>query len=118
MLSKNESGKEAKGMMIHQKVSGSLTVEMAGVMEIVFFSMMVLLQVAFRVRAETVGEFRVHEEVERERHEIMHIEDEEISKEGQGQLWSLKVTAPVYRPEDYLRMWSLAENSTGTDSKQ
>lgn len=102
-------------MILHHKVSGSLTVEMAGVMAIVFFTMMVLLQATFRVRAETVGEFGVHEEVERERHEIIHIEDKEISHEGRGQLWNLCVTAPVYRPEDYLRMWSFAEKIVNSE---
>lgn len=90
---------------------GSFTVETAGVMAVVLFGVMILLDQAFSVRAETVGEFRVHETVERERHLIENIEENEISASGSGERWSLEVTAPVFRPENALRMWCLMEET-------
>ncbi len=85
------------------------TVEAAGVMAVVLFTIMTLLHQAFHVRAETVGVFTVHEQVERERHEIAHSDEKEITHEGQGQRWSVEITAPVFRPEESLRMWSVFE---------
>jgi len=86
---------------------GSYTVETAGVMAVVLFTLMILLDQAFHVRAETVGEFAVHEAVERERHEIAHSEEKEISRQNSGMRWSIDLTIPVFRPEESLRMWSL-----------
>lgn len=91
------------------QVSGSMTVEMAGVMAAVLFTVMVLLQTAFRLRAETVGEFQIHEQVEQERHKMESIGEDTVSHEGGASWWSLKVTAPVFRPENSLRLWSIAE---------
>lgn len=90
---------------------GSFTVEAAGVMAVVLFCVMILLDQAFHVRAETVGEFRVHETVERERHLMEKIGENEISASGNGERWSLEVTAPVFRPENALRMWCLLEET-------
>lgn len=87
----------------------SYTVEAAGVMAVVFFVMMILLNQAFHVQRETVGSFAVHEEVERERHKAVDLEEEEITRQAQGMRWSLELTAPVFRPEEALRMWSLLE---------
>ena len=92
-----------------QSLPGSYTVEAAGVMSAVLFTILVLLGQAFRLQAETVGEFRVHREVEAERHKTERIDEDEISRAGQGQRWSLSVTAPVFRPEKSLRFWSLGE---------
>ena len=52
------------------KAPASYTIEAAGVMAVVLFTMMVLLNQAFHVHAETTGCFIVHETVERERHKI------------------------------------------------
>lgn len=90
-------------------VKASYTIEAAGVMAIVFFVMMILLNQAFHVHAETVGCFAVHEEVERERHKIVNQEKKEIIRQAQGIRWSLQLTAPVFCPEESLRMWSLIE---------
>jgi hypothetical protein len=94
------------------RVQGSYTVETAGVMAVVLFTVMILLNTAFHLRVETVGEFGVHELVEKERHAVESIREEEISYQAEGQRWSLEVTAPVYRPEDSLRLWSLAEQDS------
>lgn len=88
---------------------GSYTVEAAGVMAVVLFTVMILLNQAFHMRAETVGVFSLHETVERERHEIEHIEEKEINRKERGMRWSLDLTVPVFRPEESLRLWSLAE---------
>jgi len=90
-------------------VPAEYTVEAAGVMAVVLFTVMVLFHQAFHVRAETVGVFQVHEQVERERHEIAHSDEKEITHEARGQRWSVEITAPVFRPEESLRMWSVLE---------
>ena len=51
-------------MMMIKEIRASYTVEAAGVMAVVFFVMMILINQAFHVHGETVGCFRVHEEVE------------------------------------------------------
>ncbi len=91
------------------KVRASYTVEAAGVMAVVLFTMMVLLNQAFHVHAETAGCFTVHEEVDRERHMVENKDESEISRQAQGIRWSLELTASVFSPEDVIRMWSLAE---------
>jgi hypothetical protein len=91
------------------RVQGSYTVETSGVMAVILFTVMILFHTAFHLQVETVGEFKVHELVEKERHTVESIGEEEISHQAEGQRWSLEVTAPVYRPEDSLRLWSLAE---------
>ncbi len=87
----------------------SYTVEAAGVMAVVLFTVMFLLNQAFHIRAETVGKFLLHEAVERKRHEIAHADESEISDSSSGLRWSLEITVPVFRPEESLRMWSLME---------
>ncbi len=95
--------------MKQRRLSASYTVEAAGVMAIVFFSIMVLLNQAFHVHAETVGSFVLHDEVERERHQVENQYEAEISRKAQGARWSREITAAVFRPEESLRLWSLAE---------
>lgn len=90
----------------------SYTVEAAGVMALVFFTIMVLMNQAFRMRAETVGGFVLHEMVERERHAVEQIQTGEITRQDAGADWKLEITAPVFRPENSLRMWSLAEGES------
>ena len=90
----------------------SYTVEAAGVMAVVLLTIMILMNQAFRLRAETVGGFSLHEAVERERHSVESIEEQEICRQASGEAWNLEITMPVFRPEDSLRMWSLAEDNT------
>ena len=89
------------------KAPASYTIEAAGVMAVVLFTMMVLLNQAFHVHAETTGCFIVHETVERERHKIENQDEPEITR--QGVRWSLELTASVFCPEELMRMWSLVE---------
>lgn len=91
-------------------VRASYTVEMAGVMAVVLFTILILLNRAFGFQAETVGYFRLHETVEKERHLIQNMEEKEIKREDSGNGWELEITAPVFRPENSLRIWSLAED--------
>lgn len=90
-------------------VRASYTIEAAGVMAAVFLAVMVLLNQAFHIRSETVGNFVVHEAVERERHKIENQDELEITRQAQGMRWSIELTTPVFCPENSLRMWSLAE---------
>ncbi len=92
-------------------VRASYTVEAAGVMAVVLLTVMVLLNQAFYVRTETVGEFAIHEEVERERHLISNIDEGEISRQSGGGRWRIEIISPVFRPENFLRMWSLLEGA-------
>ena len=88
---------------------GSYTVEAAGVMAAVLLVLMILMNQAFRMRAETVGAFQLHETVERERHEAGQVDEDTITCQDDGPGWSLEVTMSVFRPEQSLRLWSLAE---------
>ena len=99
----------AREFWLVRRVPASYTVEAAGIMAAVLFTMMILLDQAFHMRAETVGNFSLHERIERERHAIENVEEGEISGREQGQRWSLEITSPVFRPEESLRMWSLPE---------
>ena len=94
-------------MMMTKGIRASYTVEAAGIMAVVFFVIMILLNQGFHVHGETVGCFRVHEEVEWDK--ALDMDEEEITRQGQGMRWSLELTAPVFRPEEALRMWSLLE---------
>ena len=91
------------------KAPASYTIEAAGVMAVVLFTKMVLLNQAFHVHAETTGCFIVHETVERERHKIENQDEPEITRQAQGVRWSLELTASVFCPEELMRMWSLVE---------
>ena len=79
-------------------------------MATVFFIIMILMNQAFRLHAETVGYFALHETVERERHLVDNKKESEVVEYADGTGWNLEITAPVFRPEDSLRMWSLAED--------
>ena len=93
-------------------LKASYTVEAAYVMATVFFVIMMLMNQAFRLHAETAGNFALHETVERERHAVENKEEAEIVRQSGGRDWSLEITAPVFRPENSLRLWSLAEDLT------
>ncbi len=90
-------------------LSGSYTVEAAGVMVVVLLTIMFLFNQAFHIHAETSGSFSLHETVEAKRHSIENIKQREISQQAYGMRWSLDLTSPVFRPEDLLRMWTLLE---------
>lgn len=92
------------------KVRASFTVEAAGVMAAVMFVIMILISQAFRLRAETVGKFSVHEETEQMRHLVENAEKEEIVRSREGTGWQIEIEAQVFRPENFLRKWSLAED--------
>lgn len=94
------------------KLRASMTVEAAGVMAVVLITLMILMGQAMNWSARASGSFALHETVERERHQIEHAEEEQIKEHANGNSWSLEITAPVFRPEKMLRMWSLAEDMT------
>lgn len=102
-------GLKRAGNRLNRGIDAGYTVEAAGVMAVIFFVMMILLNQAFHVRAETVGKFALHETVEEERHQIDNQDEAEITRQSQGVRWSLELSVPVFRPETSLRMWSLAE---------
>ena len=89
-----------------------MTIEAAGVMAAVLVTLMVLMGQAMSWSARTAGNFRLHETVERERHQIEHDQEERIQRRADGSNWNLEISAPVFRPEKSLRMWSLAEDMT------
>ena len=91
-------------------LAASYTVEAAGVMAVVLFTIMILMGQALRISGETRGMFQLHEQVERVRHEPERKDDRKISIQSEGNGWNLEITAPVFRPENFLRMWSLAED--------
>lgn len=94
---------------IRMKLRASFTVEAAGVMAAVMFVIMVLISQAFRLKAETVGKFSVHEEAERLRHLTEYMEEEIVCrKTGTG--WQLEIELQQFRPEKFLRKWSLVED--------
>lgn len=94
----------------HHDLPASYTVETAGVMAVVLFTIMILMGQALRLSGETRGMFQLHEQVERVRHEPEHKEDRTISIQSGGNGWNLEITAPVFRPENFLRLWSLAQD--------
>ncbi len=91
-------------------MKASFTVEAAGVMAAVMFVIMILISQAFRLRAETVGKFSVHEDVEQTRHLVENAEKKEIVRSRTGSGWQAEIEAQVFRPENFLRKWSLAED--------
>lgn len=99
-------------LMYGSGLTAAYTVEAAGVMAVVLFTIMILINQAFRIHAETTGYFALHEAVEQERHAVENRDEAEIVRRAGGSHWSLEITAPVYRPENSLRLWSLAEDLT------
>lgn len=94
------------------KLRASMTVEAAGVMAVVLTTLLVLMGHAMNWSARAAGSFALHETVERERHQIEYAEKNQVKEHANGNNWSLEITAPVFRPEKMLRMWSLAEDRT------
>ncbi len=89
-----------------------MTVEAAGVMAAVLVTLMVLMGQVMSWSARAAGNFRLHETVERERHQIEHDQENRIQRQADGSDWNLEISAPVFRPENLLRMWSLVEDRT------
>ena len=95
-----------------KSLCASITVEAAGVMAVVLFTIMVLMGQAMSWSARAGGMFALHETVERERHQIEHAEERRIKRQAEGNEWNLEISAPVFRPETALRMWGLVEDIT------
>ena len=49
--------------------------------------------------ARAAGNFMLHENVEWERHQIEHDQEERIQRRADGSNWNLEISAPVFRPE-------------------
>lgn len=95
--------------MKRKRLQASYTVEAAGVMAAVLVTVMLILRAAFSLQAEIARIMNVHQEVEVQRHAISESREKQIVREAQGQNWSIQITAPVFRPEESLRLWSLVE---------
>ena len=101
-----------KVVVIQRKCVGmqaGYTVEATCVMAVVFFVVMVLIGQALQMHAKVSGSFVLHEAVEQKRHAIEQIGEQEITMETAGRDWNLEICAPVFRPEEELRAWSLVE---------
>jgi len=92
-----------------RRLRAAYTVEATGIMAAVFFTVMLIIRAAFSLNAEVVGIMELHRNVEVERHAVCNIGEAEIVRWDQGNGWSMKITAPVFRPEKSLRKWSLVE---------
>lgn len=106
--------KEQPGGMIVEKwmcmrLKSGYTVEAAGVMSAVLLTIMILLTAAFRIHKEVWGSMRLHTMVEQERHAVSSIDKTEIYMQAEAGEKVLTIIAPVFRPENSLRMWSLLE---------
>lgn len=105
----SETRKNAEEKICGRSLRAGYTVEAAGVMAVVFFTIMILIGHAFRIHAEVKGIFLLHESVERTRHAMESVDEREVSMETQGRDWECSITAPVFRPENTMRAWSLTE---------
>lgn len=85
------------------------TVEAAGVMSAVLLTIMVLLSSAFHIHQEVLVLMRLHTSVEQARHAVSAVDEDEVSMEAERDGGSFIISAPVFRPENSLRMWSLLE---------
>lgn len=104
---------ESREMGMKKKsLRASFTVEAAGVMAVVLVTIMILMGQAMKWSARAAGSFVLHEAVEQERHQIERAEEGQVKEHAEGRGWGLEITAPVFRPEKALRMWSLAEDMT------
>lgn len=97
------------GRQIEMRLDGSYTVEAAGVMSAVLLTILVLLGAAFQVHREVLESMKLHTSVEKARHAVSSIGEKEINMRRKIGDEELSITAPVFRPEDSLRLWSLLE---------
>lgn len=111
MMRENPLGKGPEASA-YRALPAAYTVEAAGVMAAVLFVILVLMNQAFRLHAETVGYFTLHQTVERDRHAAEYADEAEIVRQAAGGNWELEITAPVFRPEESLRLWSLVEDKS------
>lgn len=102
---------------MRRKLKAGYTVEAAGVMAAVLFTIMVILRAAFSLQAEVSGIMRVHRQVEEQRHAVIHQEEKQIEGSDQGSGWSISIRAPVFRPEESLRLWSIVEEEERISSE-
>ncbi|MGL5435906.1 MAG: hypothetical protein ACRDBO_10980 [Lachnospiraceae bacterium] len=96
---------------MNKKLQAGYTVEAAGVMAAVLFTIMIIIRAAFSLQAEVRGIMGVHYQVEAERHAVASREEKQIEKAAQGKGWSITISAPVFRPEQSLRLWSIMEGN-------
>lgn len=94
---------------LFMRLNGAYTVEAAGVMSAVLLTILVLLSSAFQIHREILAVMRLHTSVERERHAVSSVDEDEVSMEVNTGNGMLVISAPVFRPENSLRMWSLLE---------
>lgn len=85
------------------------TVEAAGVMSAVLLTVMILLTSAFQIHKEVQTAMKLHTSVEQARHAVSSVEEREIRMQADTGSGALTISAPVFRPENSLRMWSLLE---------
>lgn len=91
------------------RLDGGYTVEAAGVMSAVLLTVMILLSAAFHIHREVVESMKLHTSVEQARHAVASVGEKEIHMQAGTGEGTLSITAPVFRPEASLRMWSLLE---------
>lgn len=94
---------------IHIQLDAGYTVEAAGVMSAVLLTVMLLLSMAFHIHGEVLASMKLHTSVEQARHAISSAGEDEIHMQADTGKGMLSITAPVFRPEDSLRLWSLLE---------
>lgn len=97
------------GRRMRKRLKAGYTVEAAGVMSAVLLTVMILLSSAFRIHNEVLEAMKLHTSVEQARHGINATEEKEVRMQVETGSKTLMITAPVFRPEDSLRMWSLLE---------
>lgn len=97
------------GKWMHLRLKAGFTVEAAGVMSAVLLTVMILLNAAFHIHREVFEAMKLHTSVEQIRHAVSSAEEKKIQMQADTGNGSLTITAPVFRPEDSLRMWSLLE---------
>lgn len=91
------------------RLNAGYTVEAAGVMSAVLLTVMILLSSAFHIHREVLEAMNLHTAVEQARHAVSSADEKEIQMQAETGNGRLSITAPVFRPEDSLRMWSLLE---------
>lgn len=93
-----------------KKLDASYTVEATGILAAVLFTVMVILKAAFSLQAEVSQNMKIHRVVEEERHADVNKDKKRIERSGQGNGFSITISAPVFRPEKSLRQWSIMED--------
>lgn len=84
-----------------KSVKAGFTVEAAGVTSAVLISFLVLIRAAIVQSNQIKETMELHQQVEVERHQIETGLSETVTKDF--------ITSSAFRPEQYLRLWSLFE---------